>query len=117
MGRPTKTKEVRSQHVSFRLSPAEHFALLDKAERSGLTVGDFLRSRALKARSRKAREMIATPAEPGALSLAQQLRMIGVNVNQIAHHCNRHQVPPPDGLSPLLAEIRALLSTTFRTRG
>ncbi len=117
MGRPTKTKDVRSHHVSFRLSRAEHFTLLDKAERSGMTVGDFLRSRALKARSRKAREMIAAPAEPGVLSLAQQLRKIGVNVNQIAHHCNRHQVPPPDGLAPLLAEIRALLSAAFHPRG
>ena len=108
---------MRSHHVSFRLSPAEHFVLLDKAERSGMNVGDFLRSRALKARSRKAHEAMAAPTEPGALSLAQQLRKIGVNVNQIAHHCNRHQVPPPDALAPLLTEIRALLSTAFRPRG
>ncbi|MGE4129854.1 MAG: plasmid mobilization relaxosome protein MobC [Hyphomicrobiaceae bacterium] len=38
---------------------------------------------------------------------------MGVNVNQIAHHCNRFQVPPPAELAPLLAEIRSLLSTAW----
>ena len=33
-----------------------------------------------------------------------ELRRQGVLLNQIAHHCNRHQIPPPD-------EVRALAST------
>lgn len=52
-------------------------------------------------------------AEPHEISLAQQLRKIGVNVNQIAKHCNRFQVPPPAELDPLLTEIRALLASAW----
>lgn len=113
MARPRATKTVRDKHVSFRLSAEEHFKLMDKAEKSGMSVGDFLRARALQARRRKAREIEVAAPLPGELGLAQQLRKIGVNVNQIAHHCNRFQVPPPAELAPLLAEIRSLLNTVW----
>mgnify|MGYP001228429581 CR=1 FL=1 len=118
MARPKPTKTVRDKHVAFRVSAEEHFKLMDKAQCSGMSVGDFLRSRALQARKRKAREIEVAAPLPGELGLAQQLRKIGVNVNQIAHHCNRFQVPPPADLAPLLAEIRSLLNSAWaRSRG
>lgn len=113
MARPTTTKTVRDRHVSFRLSAEEHFKLMDKAQRSGMSVGDFLRARSLQARKRKAREIEVAAPLPGELGLAQQLRKIGVNVNQIAHHCNRFQVPPPAELEPLLSEIRTILNAAW----
>ena len=113
-----KQKTTRDKHVSFRLSAEEHFKLIDKAQRSGMSVGDFVRARSLQARKRKAREIEGASALPDELKLAQQLRKIGVNVNQIAHHCNRFQVPPPAELAPLLSEIRSLLNATWsRPRG
>ena len=112
MGKKTKNS-IRSKHVSFRLSAEEHFRLVDKAHRSGLSVGDFLRTRALGARKRKPAVVELVGAVPQEISLVTQLRKIGVNVNQIARHCNRFQVPPPAELGPLLSEIRGLLAASF----
>lgn len=110
MARTKDKRTVKDRHVSFRLSAEEHFRLMDKAQRSGLSVGDFVRARSLGARKRKPATVAALSPLPADLDLATQLRKIGVNVNQIAHHCNRFQVPPPADLGPLLAEIRRLLS-------
>ena len=112
MGKKTQNT-VRSRHVSFRLSAEEHFRLVDKAHRSGLSVGDFLRTRALGARKRKPAIVEVATVVPQEISLTTQLRKIGVNVNQIARHCNRFQVPPPVELGPLLTEIRSLLAASF----
>lgn len=117
MARPKASNTVRDKHVSFRLSAEEHFKLIDKAHRSGMSVGDFVRARSLQARKRKAREVDLPSGVPGELNLAQQLRKIGVNVNQIAHHCNRFQVPPPAELAPLLSEIRSLLNAAWSRTG
>ena len=52
--------------------------------------------------------------EPGELfgertrAVLHELRKQGVNLNQIAHHCNRHQLPPPPEVSGLAATIMAL---------
>ena len=113
MARPKVPKSIRDKHVSFRLSAEEHFKLIDKAHRSGMSVGDFVRARSLQGRTRRAKDIDVTPTLPADLNLAQQLRKIGVNVNQIAHHCNRFQVPPPAELGPLLADIRALLNAAW----
>ena len=83
-----KQKTTRDKHVSFRLSAEEHFKLIDKAQRSGMSVGDFVRARSLQARKRKARELETASGLPFGMNVVQQLRKIGVNVNQIAHHCN-----------------------------
>ena len=112
MGKKTPNT-IRSRHVSFRLSTEEHFRLVDKAHRSGLSVGEFLRARAIGARKRKAVIVEGAASLPDEIKLVTQLRKIGVNVNQIAHHCNRYQVPPPADLGPLLSEIRSLLSASF----
>ena len=112
-----KQATTRNKHVSFRLSAEEHFKLVDKAQRSGMSVGDFLRARTLQARKRKAREIEVPVSPPGEVSLVHQLRKIGVNVNQIAHHCNRFQVPPPAELAPLLSDIRALLNAAWSRSG
>lgn len=108
-----KQSKVRDKHVSFRLSAEEHFRLIDKAHRSGMSVGDFVRARSLQARKRRPKDIAPVMVDAVEIGLAQQLRKIGVNVNQIAHHCNRFQVPPPAELNPLLTEIRALLATAW----
>lgn len=113
MARPKASNTVRDKHVSFRLSAEEHFTLMTKAHRSGMSVGDFVRARSLQARKRKAKDVELPSVLPAELNLVQQLRKIGVNVNQIARHCNRFQVPPPADLGPLLSEIRALLNAAW----
>ncbi len=117
MARTKDKSTVKDRHVSFRLSVEEHFRLMDKAQRSGLSVGDFVRARSLGARKRKPATVTAMSPLPADLDLAIQLRKIGVNVNQIAHHCNRFQVPPPAELEPLLRDIRRLLTASFGPSG
>lgn len=117
MARKKDNRTVKDRHVSFRLSAEEHFRLMDKAHRSGLSVGDFVRARSLGARKRKPAESTPVSQLPPDLDLATQLRKIGVNVNQIAHHCNCYQVPPPADLGPLLTQIRSLLSASLGPAG
>jgi hypothetical protein len=40
--------------------------------------------------------------------LTHELRRHGINLNQIAHHCNRHQVPPPPEMTDLAKVLMAL---------
>ena len=46
-GRP-RTTSVKDHWISFRVTAEEHFALLDKAERSGMSAGEYARSRVLR---------------------------------------------------------------------
>ena len=106
IGRP-KAEKPRSQWVSFRVTAEEHFQILDKAQRSGVSAGDFARSRVLRgiARRRKSGPALPLPFGDMTQTIYQELRRQGVNLNQIAHHCNRHQVLPPPEVSQLAATI------------
>lgn len=107
LGRP-KAETVRDHYISFRVSAEERVKLIDKASRSGMSPGEYARSRALRgiARGRKQAEL---PDETRELlhQLAYEARKHGVNLNQIAHHCNEHQVPPPAGFEQLVAVLNA----------
>lgn len=107
-GRP-KAATLRDHWISFRVTAEEHYLLLDKAARSGMTVGEFARSRALRGvvRSKKAPEL---PQLFGDITrdVYHELRRQGVLLNQIAHHCNTHKSPPPPEVSALASTILAL---------
>lgn len=108
-GRP-KAARVKDHWISFRVTAAEHFQLIDKAERSGMGPGDFARSRALRgiARSKKSAPTTAPVFGEATRDVFHELRRQGVNLNQIAHLCNRHQLPPPPQLGELATVITAL---------
>jgi hypothetical protein len=108
-GRP-KAARVKDHWISFRVTAEEHFQLIDKAQRSGMGPGDFARSRALRgiARSKKNAPSTAPIFGDATRAVFHELRKQGVNLNQIAHHCNRNQVPPPSEVSELAKVIMAL---------
>ena len=109
LGRPRTTK-VRDHWISFRVTAEEHFQLLNKAERSGMSAGEYARSRAMRGITR-AKKTASQPSEifgTDTRSLMHELRNQGANLNQIAHHCNRHQMPPPPQIGELATVIRAL---------
>ena len=109
LGRP-RAARVKDHWISFRVTAEEQFALTEKAERSGMTAGEYARSRALRGIAR-ARKTASQPAElfgDSTLAVLHELRKQGVNLNQIAHHCNQHQVPPPPEVSQLAGVILAL---------
>lgn len=108
-GRP-KAARVKDHWISFRVTAEEHFQLIDKAQRSGMGPGDFARSRALRgiARSKKSAPTTEPIFGDATRAVFHELRKQGVNLNQIAHHCNRHQLPPPNEVSELAKVIMAL---------
>ena len=108
-GRP-RVSRVKDRWISFRVTAEEQFALAEKAERSGMTAGEYARSRAMRGIVR-VRKAAASPAElfgDRTRAVLHELRKQGVNLNQIAHHCNRHQLPPPPEVSELAGAIMAL---------
>ena len=108
-GRP-KAARVKDHWISFRVTAEEHFQLIDKAQRSGMGPGDYARSRALRgiARSKKSAPSTTPVFGEATRDVFHELRRQGVNLNQIAHLCNRHQLPPPPQLGELATVITAL---------
>lgn len=108
-GRP-KAARIKDHWISFRVTAEEHFQLIDKANRSGMGPGDYARSRALRgiARSKKSAPATASIFGDDTRAVFHELRKQGINLNQIAHHCNRHQIPPPHEVSELAKVIMAL---------
>lgn len=79
-GRPPKDPEDRRSHThGLRLSPKEKKELEQRAERAGVTLSDYIRRRALG-------QKIATKVEEEAIN---QIRRVGVNLNQIARWANQ----------------------------
>ncbi|RTL70319.1 MAG: MobC family plasmid mobilization relaxosome protein [Hyphomicrobiales bacterium] len=115
LGRPRQSS-VKDHWISFRVTAEEYFLLLDKANRSSMSPGEYARSRAMRGVARKKK----APPAPEELfgtstrALLGELRKQGVNLNQIAHLCHRHQLPPPVGLAELITELQALWRKVIR---
>ncbi len=112
MARPKQTL-IRDQKLSVRLTAEELVALRERATKAQLTVTDFVRLQALVKR-RKSRQTVKTsnrhPLDLLEPERFHELRRIGVNLNQIARHCNRFQVPPPAGVEQVVADLLAILN-------
>ena len=106
MARP-RQGEVRDQQISFRLTLAEAVRLRERAARAGQSVSDYTRAAALGvARGIRGRGRRPFAMEPASF---HQIRLLGVNLNQIAKRLNAQDMPAPPELAPLLAEIQAAL--------
>jgi hypothetical protein len=107
MPRPPKA-DPRDRFVSFRCTEAEVTRLHSRAHAAGMSVSDYARHVLLGGNGAA---VSASPpsiiANPDARALADQVRRVGVNVNQIAHRLNEHRMILPPNLSDLLEEIRA----------
>lgn len=78
-GRPRKDPEDRRSNVhGLRLSPNEKEELKARADRAGLNLSEYIRSRALG-------KKIKTEVEEEAI---RQIRRVGTNLNQIAKWAN-----------------------------
>jgi len=103
MARPKKqTSDKREQWIKARVSPAEHADLLLRAAGAGMSPSEFLRRAALSG------EIVVQQNAGGDFETVDQLRRIGVNLNQLARVANMtgHM---PDGLEAALAEVDRLL--------
>jgi hypothetical protein len=116
MARP-RQGEVRDQRVNFRLTIEEAVRLREQAARSGLSLSDYARHATLSgASSRGRRHSYGAPFAIEAASF-QQIRLLGVNLNQIARRLNAQDLPAPPELAPLLAEIQAVLRKALTRYG
>lgn len=100
---------VDQNMVSLRLSAAERATLRERANDAGLSVGSYLRLKALG--STGARSVPKPPIERElAAHLLAQLRRVGGNVNQIAKAANMGEVVMREDLAPTLAAVRSLVN-------
>lgn len=113
MARPIKAETDKRTHVvAFRLTAGERATLLAKAAAAGTALPDFVRLAAL------AKPVSSRPAADPAIlpfALADQLRRIGVNLNQLtrlSHMGKEHETV----LTGLLAEIRVMLDGIHRAQ-
>ena len=108
IGRP-KAATVKDHWITFRVTAEEHFLLIDKAQRSGMVPGAYARSRAMRGIVRAKKVSTVTPVFGDATrDIYHEVRRQGVLLNQIAHHCNTHKIPPPSEVSELAETLLAL---------
>ena len=82
-------KERRTRTVGVRVTEAEAAELQERAQAARLSMGAYLRRRALGQRVRSAVERRLGAAE------LRELNRIGVNLNQMARALNSGAAPPP----------------------
>jgi len=94
--------ERRTAQVSVAVSPAEMAALQEKAARAGMNVTAFARAAALS------RKLPTAPASSVDFETRQELRRIGVNLNQIAKALNARREALPASLVATCEKLDAL---------
>jgi Bacterial mobilisation protein (MobC) len=89
--------------------------LRERAAQAGQSVSDYARGAALGERNGRQQ----AGAFPFAMHPASfhQIRLLGVNLNQIARRLNAQDIPPPPELVPLLMEIQAALRKALGRHG
>lgn len=111
MPRPLK-EDPRDCFKTFRFTHAELTRLEGRARAAGTTLSAYVRlvllARPDDASSEpQARGATDRAADRRREALAEQMRKVGVNLNQIAHRMNEQRTPPPRELVMILDEIRA----------
>ena len=108
MARPKKApEEKRDLRVAFRLSAPDAESLGARAKAAGLSVGAYARMMALQGKVQ-----VVQRREPD-FELLDQLRRIGVNLNQLAREQHRRGHHDPDYLRALCTQIEGLLAQTI----
>lgn len=97
----------KQERLTVRLSPAERQEVEALADRAGLTLASYLRSRALEKPTTRA---VRRPTiEVGVMTaLLREMSKQGSNLNQLAKKANA-------GNMPLLSEIRATFEANRQT--
>lgn len=129
MPRPP-SPDPRTEKVQFRASVAEIVLYEKAAEKAQMRLGDYARAVMKSASRNQTKNTPPKPSKPRRraavvtiepLSLDaksyHQIRMLGVNLNQIAHRLNTFDIPTPPELGPLLAEIRRVLAHSLGRSG
>ena len=91
MARPRKdSDELRTETLAFRLTPAERIQIEQAAAKANLTPSAYARMQALKGR------VVVPEHRTLAPDLFDELRRIGVNLNQLTRLAHINEDPPKD---------------------
>ena len=101
--RPARTNPHRTTE---RWNNADYAQLLANADRAGLTVASYIRSRSLTEPTMRARKQAPIDYVTHAATL-RQFAKLAINVNQIARHLNTFGFPVPPELAALATNIDA----------
>ena len=111
-------KRQRATFLHLRATPAEKVEINTRAQRAGLTVSGFLRALIFGKDTPQPRAAMRPPVEAEALTaLRYELRKIGGNLNQIAHHLNQGQDPDKQTLADLTAQHQTVLEAILTALG
>ncbi len=99
-------KRQRMNPFPVRFNRGERAIVDAAAERAGLKLGSYIRSRALDAPTTRARKQV--PVDYAALAAAlRAFTKAAVNLNQIARHLNTFGFPVPPELAALATQLDA----------
>lgn len=105
MARPKLSPQERhSEQINIPLKPADLARLHDYADQAKTTVTDFVRASAL------GQEFTVIQSDAPDPDTVEQLRRIGVNLNQIAKAMNAQKTVPPSALVSACEDLQTLLA-------
>lgn len=105
----------RVRHVKIHLTMGEYAAVVEQANRSGLSLSSLARAALLGADVPVTRR---PPVEKALLAQTLgQLGKLGSNLNQIAHRSNLGREPLAELVSAELAELRVVRDAIMRALG
>jgi hypothetical protein len=108
--RTTDTAERRTASLRAWVTPAEHKRLADAAERDGAGLSEYVRELCLRRRG-GVPVVAGTRRNPAAKALADELRAIGINLNQLARVANQTGELKREGeLEQTLAVLKAAMA-------
>jgi hypothetical protein len=106
----------RTGVIGFRATPAERAALDAAADRVGLSLGSYIRARALAEPTTRATRR--PPVDRTALAqLLGQIGRVGSNLNQIARSLNSGDTETPGDLAAALTELHGMKDALMAALG
>ena len=107
----TDTSERRTAQVTVQLAPTERERLAEDAQRAGAALSEHVRHLCLRRGGAGAGTVARTRRNPEAKGLMDELRAIGINLNQLARHANT------SGAMPEAHELRDAIEILKATMG
>lgn len=100
----------KQERLTVRFSPSEREQLEALADRAGLTLGSYVRSRSLEQPTTRARRRPVAPVQVLSGYLGQ-LGKLASNVNQLTRRVNMGETPLAEEITSTLSACRALAVT------
>lgn len=113
--RGTETRQ-KQHRVTVRLASAEHAELEAAAERSGVSVGAYVRSRVLTAPTTRARRRPSVEVEALA-RLQGEMNKVGSNIHQLVRRINFGETPAGDEVRSAFAGYREVIAAILGALG